>query len=219
MSRVNKINNVNIVNGVNEHDLYFNAYINTLKEYGKAHEENPEQDFKAIFKKLIVYGVKVVNTKEDPEYIDKETAENDFQFASVIKDLMATLTPKEFMELYPIAKEYNGHKYSMKDYFYTRDYINTLDQDKPIGDEILNFIWEYHNWELTDFNVEIMGYISRLRRLEGQPSLMEEFADTVGLKTYSMHTDQNGTQFMLDNETRKPIKVSKPKAKHLKVIK
>lgn len=207
------------MNKSNKHDLYLNAYINTLKEYVKAHEENPEQDTKTIFKKLIVYGVKVINTKEEPEYIDRETAENDFQFASTIKGLMATLTPKEFTELYPIAKEYDGHKYDAKDYFYTKDYIGTLDQNKPIGDEILHFIWEYHNWELTEFNVEIMRCISRLRRLEGQPSLMEEFANEMGIKTYSMHKDQNGNQFMIDNETRKPIKISKPKAKHLKIIK
>lgn len=201
------------------HDIYFNAYYNNLIEYGRLYNEDKDQDFKPIFKKLIVYGVKVVNTKEDPEYIDRETVENDFQFASVIKDLMATLTPKEFMELYPIAKEYNGHKYRMKDYFYTRDYINTLDQDKPIGDEILSFIWEYHNWELTEFNIKIMEYISSLRRLDGQPSLAEEFANEIGVKSYLMYKDEKGREFLVDKNTGKTIRIKNHKAKHLKVIK
>lgn len=202
-----------------KHDLYFKAYYNVLKEYSKLHDENPDQDFKPIIKRLIIYGVKVVNTKREPEYIDMETAESDFEFVDIIKSLMAMLTPKEFMQLYPIAKEYNGHKYGVKDYFYTRNYIKTLDQDKPIGDEILNFIWEYHNWELTKFNVEIMECISRIRRLDGEPSLMEEWAKMNGIRTYTMHTDQNGTQFMVDNKIGKTAKLSKPKVKYLKVVK
>ncbi|GAA0121731.1 hypothetical protein UT300018_10470 [Clostridium faecium] len=202
-----------------KHDLYVNAYYNTLTEYVNAYKENEEMDLKPFIKKLIVYGVKAINTKLDPEYIKREEAEMDFQFVSIIKDLMGTLTPKEFMQLYPIAKEYNGHKYSMKDYFYTRNYIETLDQDKPIGDEMLNFLWEYHNWELTDFNIEIMEYISRIRRLDGQTSLGEELASIMGLKTYTMHKDQKGTKFMVDNETGKTTKLCKPKAKHLKIIK
>jgi len=52
------------------------------------------------------------------------------------------LTPSEFMTISPIEKEYNGHKWGFKDYFYTRDYINTLDPSKPIGqEEALHFIW------------------------------------------------------------------------------
>ncbi|WML35664.1 hypothetical protein [Clostridium sp. OS1-26] len=206
-------------NNACKHDLYFKAYYNTLKEYSKLYDENSDQDWRAIIKKLIVYGVKAINTKEEPEYIDLETAEYDFQFASVIKNLMSTLTPKEFLQLYPMTKEYKGHKYGMKDYFYTKNYVKSLDQDKPIGEEILNFIWEYHNWELTDFNVEVMEYISRIRRLEGQTSLGEEFANKMGLKIYTVHTDQDGTKFIIDNETGKTMKLSDPKVKHLKLMK
>lgn len=202
-----------------KHDLYFKAYYKIIIEYSKAYEENPDKDLRDIIKKAIVYGVKTINTKEDPEYIDLETAQNDFRFVSIIKDLMSMLTPKEFMHIYPIAKEYDGHKYGMKDYFYTRNYIESLDQDRPIGDEILNFLWEYHNWELTNFNIEVMEHISRIRRLEGKASLGEEFANVMGLKTYTMHTDPNGTQFMVDNETGKTTKLSTPKAKYLKVVK
>lgn len=200
--------------------MYLNAYCNTLEDYKNAHDENPNQDFNDIIKKLIIYGVKAFNTKPESEYIEWEEAEKDFQFVSIIKSLMATLTPGEFVNLFPVEKEYKGHKYGMKDYFYTRDYLKDLDFDKPIGqDKILDFLWEYQNWEITDFNVEIMECISRLRQLDGEPSLAEEFADTMGLKTYTMNTDDKGREYLFDNETGKTAMVKKPRPKYLKVIK
>lgn len=204
---------------LNKHELYFQAYCNTLKIYSEVYDKNPSCDFKPIIKKLIVYGVKVVNAKLDLECVTKEEAEKEFEFACIIKQLMGSLTPKEFMNLFPIAKDYKGHKYSVKDYFYTKNYINTLNQDKPIGDEMLHFLWDYHNWEITDFAINTMEYISNLRRLEGQPSLMEEFADTVGIKTYTMHTDDKGNQFLFDKESGKTTKLTKPKPRYLKLLK
>ena len=72
---------------------------------------------------------------------------------------MGTLKPKEFMELYPIPKEYDGHKYEIKDYFYTRDYIKGLEQENPIGTEVFNLLWEYQNRDLIHFNVNFMEYM------------------------------------------------------------
>lgn len=204
---------------LNKYKLYMKAFCNTLKQYKEAEKENLELDLKPFIKKLITYGVKCVNTKERPKYIEIEEAESDFEFADVVMTMIANLTPKEFMELFPIAKDYNGHKYEIKDYFYTRDYIKTLDKDKSIGGEVFDFIWEYHNWEITRFYVEFTGYMSRLRRLEGQPSLFEEFVANEGLKTYTMHTDHNGTKFMIDSENGKTVKLNKNRPCYLKILK
>lgn len=198
-----------------KHYLYLKAFRNTAKAYS----ENQQQDPGPFIKKLIVYGIKAVNTKPEPQIITYDEAVNNFQFANVILSLIGTLTPSEFVNLFPIEKEYKGHKWQMKDYFYTRDYIKSLDPLKPIGEDALKFIWEYTNWEITEFNVEIMGYMSSLRRLEGQPSLMEEWADMNGLKTYTMHTDQQGREFLFDGETGKTIRLKKKPPRYLKVIK
>lgn len=205
----------------NKNQLYYTAYIKSLFECQEICEDmaKTDEEIKDLLKKVIVYGVKFINTKEYPEYISKEEAAEDFDFICSVKDMMSRLTPKEFIQIYPISKEYEGHKYGMKDYFYTRDYINTLDQRKPIGDEIMHFLWEFHNWELTDFNVEIMQCMSRINRLNGEPTLAESFADTMGMKTYTMHTDSNGKQFLFDKETGKTTRLRNPKSKHLKLVK
>lgn len=199
---------------MDKYDLYFNAFCNAFKAYN----ENQTQNIKANIKKLIIYGVKTINTKPKPEYIEIKEAESDFQFANVITDFMGTLTPPEFMNLYPIEKTYDGDKYECKDYFYTKNYIKGLNQEQPIGEEILNLLWEYQNMELRIFNVNLMMYMSNLRRLDGQPSLMEDFADTVGLDIHTMHTDQNGTQFVLDKKTGKTTKLNKNRPKYLRMM-
>lgn len=208
-----------MLNALNEnrHDLYIRAYYKTLQLY----IDNPEQPLEPLIQKMIVYGIKAVTSKPEPEFVTREDAEDDFNFADVIIGLMSFLTPGKLMNLFPIAKDFKGNRWGMKDYFYTRDYLKGIDMDKPIGkgDGVLNFLWEYHNWELTDFNVEVMGYMSRLRKLDGKPSLAQDFANIMGWKTYKMYTDDKGKQYLLDPETGKTTKVKPSKKRHLKIAK
>jgi hypothetical protein len=194
------------------YELYEKAYINTLKAY----QENLS-DITETVKKAVFYGVKMVNTKELDDVIIREEAEYDFAFANLVISMMATLTPKEFMNIFPIEKEYDGHKWGMKDYFYTMEYIKTLDLDKPIGEKIFDFLWEYMNEDITRFMIKLLQFTSRLRQLEGKPTLVEEFADMMGIKTYKLFRDEKGREFLLDSETGKTMRV-KPK-RRLKLIK
>lgn len=138
-----------------KYDLYDKTYGKVLKEYNN----NSSQDAKPLIKKLIVYGVKMVNSKS--EYRDKtyEQTEENFNFGELIKACMSLLIPSEFINTFPIDKEF-------KDYFYTKDYIAKLDKDKPIGKEINMLLWEYTNMQLTKFNIRLMGYISDLRQFK-----------------------------------------------------
>lgn len=203
-----------VINGISKYDLYIRAFKKVLQSCS----DDQEYNFKAVMRKLITYGVKAVNCKKEADVITMEEAENNFQFIELVKSFMGSLAPIEFMSLFPIRKEYDGHKWEMKDYFYTRDYLNSLDLSKPIGEEICNFLWEYFNPEISIFVVNMMGCIDNFRRLEGQPSLAEEWANTNGIKTYTLHTDNKGKQFLFDKETGKTMRI-KPKVEHLKVVK
>lgn len=184
----------------NKADLYFNAYYNTLLKYKQAFDENPNQDFKPFYKKIIVYAIKYIITKEEPQYVTLEDANNDFMFADIITKFIGQLTPREFMQLYPIDKEYKGHKYGYKDYFHTKYFLESIDLDKPIGSDAVEFLWEYNNREIFEFNIKIMEYLSRLRRLQGKPSLSEEFAEIMGLETYRLYKDNKGNEFLVDKK-------------------
>lgn len=202
--------------------LYTEAWCRTVKQNPNLEancKDNPDKEARLLLRRIIFYGVKAVNTKPEPEYITKEAAEADFQFISIIKDLMALLTPVEFMHIFPIDKDYKGYKWGLKDYFYTRDYINGLVLDKPIGKQILNFLWEYQNKDITDFNVCTMETMSNLRKIEGLPSLAEEFANAMGLKTYTEYKGSKGQRFLIDRQTGKTMRVKKPKPRYLKLMK
>ena len=204
-----------LIKGIDKHQLYLNAFNRVLEECDKQ-----PKDLKPIFKKLITYGVRVVNTKRKPETLLIDEIEYDFKFANLVKICMAALTPKEFIQLFPITKEFNGHKWQTKDYFYTRDYIGTLERDKPIGEEeILNFLWEYTNRDITMFNVQFMCCLSDIRRIEGQPGLMEQWAEDNGVKTYKMYTDNKGKKCLLNKETGKIERVKRKVPKYIKAVK
>lgn len=178
-----------------------------------------EADYNQLLNQLIFYGVRVVNTQPSRENFTREQAERDFKYAQLIVSSIGCLTPVEFVQLFPIEKTYDGDRWETKDYFYTRDYMNTLDQEKPIGENATNLLWEYMNWDIRMFTVNIMSYMDNLRRLDGQVSVMEEWADMNGIGVATLHTDQKGNEFLLD-KTGKTIKVEKPKPRRrLKLVK
>jgi len=194
---------------MDKHRLYLSAFINVVK----ARIEDEEN--KRYIKQNALYGVKLINTL--PKAIDYEDLVNRFQLVSAIKETMGLLTPVEFVNVFPIDKDYDGYKYEMKDYFYTIDYMNSLDPDKPIGEEITKLLWEYQNFEITMFAIDAMSLMSDIRRYE-QSSLMEEWAIEHGLETHTLHTDEKGKQYLMDKQG-KTQKVTKPRPKHLKLVK
>lgn len=194
-----------------KYPLYLNAFINALEEY----KENLDQNQKADPTKIIFYGVKLINSMPEPE--DREGVLNDFQLATAITDCIAELTPREFTNVFPINKDFKGHKYELKDYFYTRDYLDGLEMDEPIGDKVFEFLWEYHNWDITHFVLNKIGYMSDLRQYDGHLSMMEEFMASQGMATANTFKNSKGEVLYVRNGKLEVLK--KMKHKFLKLIK
>lgn len=197
-----------------KHQLYQNAFISNIKQIDL---DNPDRD---TLKKLIFYGVKMINAKMETQTTTYDETILAFQFTESVQGMMGTLTPAEFVNIFPVAKEYDGRKYGTKDYFYTMNHMKSL-PDRPIGDikSVMKFLWEYHNWEINRFSVNVFSCMDNLRKMEGHPSIMEEWASKNGMKTYTMHTDSSGKRFLLDNETGKSFKVKKAMPRYLRLVK
>lgn len=197
--------------------IYLDAFIKTIKNYN----DNPSEEDKNMYlKRAAYYGVKFINTKEKPTNPTIEKTKDDFQFSSVVKSLLGLLTPKELINIFPVDKVYDGHKWQSKDYFYTMDYINdNLKLDDPIGeDNILKLLWEYTNTDLMVFNVKIMGYMSDLRQLDGYPSISEEWADKEGIApSPSIHRNDKDERFII--RSGKIEMLDNPKQSHLRLVK
>lgn len=199
----------------NKFELHLNAFQHTVSQYKETPDLNKRKD---LIKKAAFHGVKFINLMEKPKHLTRAAAENNFNMVSIVKGIIGLLTPNEFMEVFPIRKDFKGHKWQTKDYFYTRDYMNTLDPKEPIGEETLSLLWEYVNNDITNFNVSLLMTMSDLRRLEGYPSIASEWADMERIKTMTLYEGINGKDFFID-EQGKIIKVNKNRPKYLRVVK
>lgn len=175
---------------------------------------------RTVSKKAVYNGIKMILTDSQDNLKSQDRVEHQFQIISLVKNVIGNLTPNEFMQLFPIKKEYDGHKWETKDYFYTRDYINNLDINTPIDEQEdpLMFLWEYVNDDIESFNIRSMLALSKLRQFMGHPSLGEEWADMNGLETHTMHQDQKGNKFLIDRQG-KVLKAAKPRPRYLRVVK
>ncbi|HHX0219671.1 TPA: hypothetical protein ACU3U7_002710 [Enterococcus faecalis] len=126
---------------------------------------------------LVFYGIKCYGRwYEKSTKKDSWTSYQEFQR---ILDLMTLITPREFLTMFPIKKEFDGQKYECKDYFYTQEYLSTINLDEPIS-EPFEFLWDYWNRETARFLMNMMGAMSDVRKEQTGKGIMQEFLEKEG---------------------------------------
>ena len=190
-----------------------------VRFFGKHSEERFSED-RDTMKRFLFLNVKFLgrDNQNDNEVKSKEYVEDRFVLFKSLTDLMSLLTPREFTQMFPIKKTYSGEKYQVRDYFSTMEAVKKIGMDNVIGDQIFDFLMDYHNCDITLFEVAKMLNLSDMRRLEGHKGLMEEFMESLGVPSYTVHKKEG---YMTNNLTGKAIKVHKPKMripKHLEVL-
>jgi hypothetical protein len=194
------------------YNLYLNAYINNAEKYKQGILSQKQYIYKLIFNT-----VKAVNSMPKDEYMTMEEAQHYFEFCSTGIDAIGLITPREFLNIFPLDKEYDGNKLECKDYFYSINYIKEYGMDKLINNG-MDFLWEYYNRETRLFLVNTLSIISYIRRFQGYSSIAEQWAEDNNIKTMRKYTDNIGKEFLLDNNG-KTTKIKKTHPKYLKLIK
>lgn len=120
------------------------------------------------YKKLVYWGIRYL------PYCKNGNAEEKFAYISCLKDCLKKLTYREFINLFPIAKEYDGAKWEMKDYYSTMEYLDGKFVDDYIEDP-LELIFEYYNWYIIEFGVEVMSATSEMQRIQTGIGITEAF--------------------------------------------
>ena len=129
--------------------------------------------------------------------------------------ILGCLTLRNFVNTFPIEKDYSGAKWECKDYFYTMDVLSKMDWDKPIGrDELSELLWDYDNEELRHAYIEFTTAMSAIYRAQTGKGIMERFCEDHGIPTYSVDKE---TGIMKNNQTGDIIKPKK--ASHLQIVK
>jgi len=138
-----------------------------------------------------------------------------FQLIDAIFTVCGHLTLRNFVNTFPIEKDYSGEKWQCKDYFSTMDVLSKMDWDKPIGrDELSELLWDYENSDLRHAYVEFTTAMSAIYRSQTGKGIAETWLDDLGIPTY---TEDKETGIMINNQTgdiMKPKRVS-----HLHIVK
>lgn len=197
-------------------------YKPTAEHYERAIEKMLKNDlsFKSDRDKMIKFIFlsvkKIVKERHCDNEYTYEQAQARLEFMFVLTDLMATLTPVEFMRLFPISKEYDGEKFGFKDYFSTIEEVMKYPLNMPIGKQITEFLMEYYNWDIVAFEVSKLTTISIIRRFEGQKGVFEEFAEQNGLHLHTFYKDEDE---VVDSDTGERFKIIRPKNKLQRLFK
>lgn len=143
--------------------IYLEAIMNQLRENYKVEGMGTPEIIKCITPFLIYlnkYGL-------DSNF---KTVKDHHLMLRIMTILIGRLTPREIMTYYPITKRYDGEKYEWKDYYYTKEYLQGVALDEPIGEEfekVFTFIWEYQNRHINALTLTLMGNLDKMQEMTG----------------------------------------------------
>lgn len=191
-----------------------------LNAFWRVIDNNGENIFDAdteTTKKLVFYGVKYIATqrKIERQQLTQEETESCFKMIQLIQMLMMRLTPNDFVNLFPIKKEYLREDYGWKDYFYTVDKLKAYPSDRPIGANLDDLLWDYTNDTICGFMVNMLCTASQLRRFQGQMGIAEEWAEKQGIPTYTLN-EHDG--YVMNNQTHQTMTYHKPMPEYLRLV-
>lgn len=186
--------------------IHLNAFINSLERYKATRD-------KADIFKIIYHGVHAANMLD--KYADPNARLELFEHVNA---MIALLTPQELMRIFPVDKKYDGEKWQCKDYFSTMEAMREHGLDKPIGDGVYNFLWDYMNRALITYSVKYMSAMSDIYKAQTGKGILEKFCEDKGIAMYHKFTADNGREYMRDTATGKFIRIKQPLPDGWKII-
>lgn len=205
-------------------ELFKKAFDRKIESLVNGEEELTITDLMSV----VFLGVKAFSINKS-DIKDSDNLMSEFKCMDYTRNLMAQLTPKQFVNTFPIRKTYDGERYECKDYFYTVAMVNALDPYLPIGDKIDDFLWDYMNRDTQLFCVAQLSLMSEIMRSQGKPGILDQWSAEKGLPLY--YADNSGKtitgpitiekvddEYYYDESAAQVNKFKKPRPKHLKVI-
>lgn len=123
---------------------------------------------------------------DEPKH--RESKDATFNAMKLAVHSISLFTPREFMTIFPIAKEFDGKRWCVKDYFSTMEYIDSVGINNKIT-EPMRFLFEYHNWEIFDFMMNFTDLMDDEREELTGISIFEQYCIDNGIDMYSMPGD------------------------------
>ena len=198
---------------------HFNMSIEGLKAYKADHDDRWALR-KATYN-LVRYCVYRYHTLHQ---YTRKVAESMFGMQEITKNLLFQLTPREFIQDFPIKKEYDGKRYQCADFFSSWEQLSVFDLDTPFhaqtGD-IIDLLWGYQNNLVLLYLTSVFSMVSKLREFDGESDLFTGFCEEQGIEppqTIRVYKDTKGKSYAVDSNG-KSMPLHKAKPKWLKVVK
>lgn len=170
-------------------------------------------------KKIAFFGIKFIRMIRKNDIQSYNEAMSYMKLIYMIDVYASSLTYNEFINIFPIKKEYDGERFECKDYFSTLEYLKNFDLDCSIGEDINELYWSYYNSDIMAYGVNCILLVDLLRRHEGEQSVAQEFADMVGVETYSINEKYGYIYNNKTGKTKPLVKVkNRRKNKFLKIV-
>lgn len=202
---------------------YFYAYSRKINEALPMVDDETKDE--AAFRQLLIQAayLAIQIIIRQPDATDLKHAKEQFKFISITKSMLAHYSMNELISIFPITKRYDGEKYDSKDYWTTKQAIATylkehnLTYGDPLGEDVLELLYDYQNPLLSLFTVAAMTAISKVNQFQGGIGLFEEFMASQGHQTPNTFKDAKGRSYYV--QKGKPVRIKSSKANHLKLVK
>lgn len=136
-----------------------------------------------------------------------------------VKAGIAHLTVKDFIQMFPPDKNYNGRRDDSKDYFSTMQYIRSFEQDEAIGKgRVDELICEYSNEDIKRFVLAIWALVDKVRERHGLQSMAAEFMQAQGVSPVAIYKDNVGEYAVTGGRSYRIHKTKKRLPRGIKII-
>lgn len=175
----------------------YKVYERAIKRFADTHKGITEWAHDDIKKMIFlevnyIYAIHRMDKNEnDISYYHMGIMER-YEYLESIVGLIGLLKPMELQELFPVKKIYDGDKYQTKDYNYTMEALRKLDPDQPIGREAFALLWDYQNWRLSFFLVELVSVMNIVGQYHGKPNFFDYLFKSTG-----QNADKPVSKFMI----------------------
>ena len=154
----------------------------------------------------------------------KTVCEAMFGMQELAKEILSQLTPREFIQDFPIDKKFDGARYQCADFFSSWEQLSVFDLDTPFhaqtGD-IVDLLWGYQNKWVLLYLTSVFSMVSKLREFNGESDLLTGFCEDNGIEppaTIRVYEGANGKKYAVDSQGRS-MPLHKAKPRYMRVVK
>lgn len=117
--------------------------------------------------KVVFNGVRWLRCGGDGSIMLGDAA-TELYYYQVVLSYIGMCTPRQFVNIFPIAKRYDGSKHNTQDYYSTMQVLEGYGMDRQLGKNASHLLWDYANTDTRSFLVGYWNVLDELQRMDSE---------------------------------------------------